>query len=228
MGTLTSKTHQSFGLMLGQIFYPNFINIISQNQFYWTIGFILGMMWGVLIPDIDAPHSEFSQRLISQKTILNFLSIFFSLLLGIRIFNFIDINNLPYFLIFFTLSFFTINHLLTILIKKYFIHRGFAHSLWNLIIINIFLLFPQKTLYSFPLLVSSIYNGLIWGINVGYLSHIVGDSFTYSGIRPFFPLNFKISLGLFRTNSFTEKILFYFFNIMNLLLLTRHITNIGG
>ncbi|MGB9857047.1 MAG: metal-dependent hydrolase [Dictyoglomaceae bacterium] len=226
---MTSKTHQSFGLMMGQVFYPNFINIIPlQNKFYWSIGFILGIMWGALIPDIDAPHSEFSQRLISQKKLSSFLSIFLSFLISIRIFNLIDPNNLLYFFGIFILSFFILSSFLNIFIKKYFIHRGFAHTLWNLLIINIFLLFPQKIFLSLPLFASLIYNGFIWGINLGYLSHLIGDSLTFSGIRPFFPLDFKISLGLFRTNSFTERILFYFFNFMNLILLVRYITIVGG
>jgi hypothetical protein len=95
---LTSKTHQSFGFMMGQVFYSNFINIIpSQNKSYWSIGFILGIMWGALIPDIDAPHSEFSQRLIPPKNLSDFLSIFLSFLISIRIFNFLGSNNLLYF-----------------------------------------------------------------------------------------------------------------------------------
>lgn len=225
---MTSKTHQSFGLMIAQIFYPNFINVIFQNQIYWTVGFIFGVIWGTLIPDIDAPHSEFSKRLFSQNSLINFLSLFLILLLGIKIFSVVDRGNFLYFLIFTLIGFNILNFLLKIFLKKYFIHRGFIHSIWSLTILNIFLLFPQNNFNYLPSFTFSLYNSIIWGINIGYLSHLLGDALTFSGIKPFFPFNLKISLNLFRTNSFGEKVLFYFFNIMNFILLTRNIYYIGG
>ncbi len=225
---MTSKTHQSFGLMIAQIFYPNFINAIPHNQIYWTSGFVLGVIWGALIPDIDAPHSEFPERLVSQNFLISFLSLLITLLLGIKLFSFVNKNNFFYFLIFTLIGFNILSILLKVFFKKYFIHRGITHSIWGIIIINIFLLIPQNNIYSLPSLFASLYNGAIWGINIGYISHLLSDSLTFAGIRPFFPFNLKISLNLFKTHSFTEKVLFYFFNIMNFILLMRTISNTGG
>ncbi|MEN2984370.1 MAG: metal-dependent hydrolase [Dictyoglomaceae bacterium] len=224
---MTSKTHQSFSFVTAQIFYPNFIKKIFQNQIYWSIGFVLGVVWGTLIPDIDSPHSQFSKRLLSQNTLIDFLSLFIISLLGIKIFSSINRSNLFYFLFSVFIGFNFLKVFLKKFFKRYFVHRGFLHSIWSLIILNILLVIPENNFDHFPSLVFSSYNGIVWGINIGYLSHLLGDAFTFSGIRPFFPFNLKISFNLFRTNSFTETILFYFFNIVNILLLLRFLI-IGG
>ncbi|MBU3940924.1 MAG: metal-dependent hydrolase [Nanoarchaeota archaeon] len=43
---------------------------------------------------------------------------------------------------------------------------------------------------------------------VGYLSHLVIDSFNFAGIRWFYPAKFKIK-GFIKTGSFLEHILFF-------------------
>jgi inner membrane protein len=192
--------------------------IPSNNRFYWTLGFAIGIVWGALIPDLDAPHSELSQRLISHNNLRILLSLFISIFLGLRFLN-IYIGIITFLITYF--------FLLNIILNKFFVHRGIAHSLWGLLILNIILILPQKFSITLPISFQSVYNGNIIGINIGFISHILGDTLTFSGIRPFFPLNMKISLHLFRTNSFTEKILFYFFTFTNFALLIKYLTS-GG
>jgi len=187
----------------------------------------MGTMFGSLIPDIDAPHSEFSRRFISQKVLSDFLSAFLSLLLGVFILQNISYENLFFFIILFALSFNLFKLFFKFNLKKYFVHRGFAHSLWSLLIINIFLILPQTSLQKFPTFINSFYNAIVWGINIGYISHLIGDSLTFSGIRLFYPINFKISFSLFRTGGLMERILFYVFNAINIMLLTNYIV-MGG
>jgi len=71
-------------------------------------------------------------------------------------------------------------------------HRGFIHSV-----------FPPLLLYFVLVKIDSL---IAAAVLVGYLSHIFLDATTTRGIRPFYPLRFKIK-GFIKTNSFTEKII---------------------
>ena len=88
------------------------------------------------------------------------------------------------------------NNPLRFIMKVILKHRGFLHSL-----------FTPLFLY---LIISLINAGLALLICIGYVSHLLMDSFTKMGIRPLYPLfNFKIK-GNIRTNSIVEKSLFLF------------------
>lgn len=83
-------------------------------------------------------------------------------------------------------------------------HRGIIHSFTFLLILS-FLLF-------------SISHVLVLGFFLGYGLHLLADSFTVSGIRPFWP--FKISFsGIIRTGKLMEKIILVLFVIGDLALL---------
>jgi len=90
-------------------------------------------------------------------------------------------------------------------ILQFFIkHRGVMHSFSFLILVTFFLVlfFPIISL----------------GFFLGYGTHLLADSFTVQGIRPFYPLK-KKSCGRIKTGKRTETIVFVFFLVSNLGLL---------
>lgn len=82
-------------------------------------------------------------------------------------------------------------------------HRGIIHSLTFLFIISgiIFL----------------IYKEILLPFALGYSLHLLLDAITLNGIRPFYPLNFKIR-GRIRTGGIIEKLAFVSFFIIDLFL----------
>ena len=84
------------------------------------------------------------------------------------------------------------------LINVLFGHRGFFHSLTFIIILAI-LLFILKT----PNLIAI-------AILTGYVSHLILDAFTKTGIRVFWPLKSQAK-GSIKTGSTTESIIFLVF-----------------
>lgn len=90
-------------------------------------------------------------------------------------------------------------------ILQFFIkHRGMMHSFSFLILVTFFLVlfFPIISL----------------GFFLGYGTHLLADSFTVQGIRPFYPLKKKSSWKI-KTGKRTETIVFVFFLVGNLMLL---------
>ena len=87
-------------------------------------------------------------------------------------------------------------------------HRGMFHSFTFLFLITfIFVIFvPIISL----------------GFFVGYASHLFADSFTLSGISPFWPL-YKRSRGKIKTGSVMESSIFLIFLLVNLLLISKYI-----
>lgn len=82
-------------------------------------------------------------------------------------------------------------------------HRGFVHSFTFLILITLglVLFFPFVSLAFF----------------VGYGSHLIADSFTIEGIKPFYPS--KISTrGRVRTGGVSETNVFVFFILIDIIL----------
>jgi inner membrane protein len=73
-------------------------------------------------------------------------------------------------------------------------HRGLLHSLTFCIVVGILLSFTYPML-AFPFF-------------LGYSSHIILDSLTVEGIRPFWPMKKEVA-GSIRTNGRREKIFFY-------------------
>jgi len=82
-------------------------------------------------------------------------------------------------------------------------HRGFVHSFTFLILVTLglVLFFPVVSLAFF----------------LGYSSHLIADSFTVEGIKPFYPSK-KVCCGSIRTGSFSETNIFIVFLLMDLVL----------
>lgn len=87
-------------------------------------------------------------------------------------------------------------------------HRGAFHSFSFLFLITFILLM--------------IIPRIALGFFVGYVSHLLADSLTISGIIPFPPWKKKIS-GNLRTGSSAEKILFFILLIADVLLIVKYI-----
>ena len=82
-------------------------------------------------------------------------------------------------------------------------HRGFVHSFTFLILVTLgFALFLPFIALAFFL---------------GYCSHLIADSFTIEGIRPFYP-NKRVSRGRIRTGGLSETNIFIAFILLDLFL----------
>lgn len=80
------------------------------------------------------------------------------------------------------------------LINLFFRHRGIFHSPFVLILIS--------------MLIAIINHEIAIAFFIGYLSHLVLDSLTPSGIMLFYPFSKKRTKGFIRTGSLWENILF--------------------
>ena len=90
-------------------------------------------------------------------------------------------------------------------------HRGFVHSFTFLILITfgLVLFIPFLALAFF----------------LGYCSHLIADSFTIEGIKPFYPHK-RICCGRIRTGSIFETSLFTFFILADILLFLAKFSSI--
>ena len=82
---------------------------------------------------------------------------------------------------------------ISFLINLFFRHRGIFHSLSLLILISA--------------LISIVNHETAAAFFIGYLSHLVLDSLTPSGVMFFYPFSMKRTKGLIRTGSLFENIL---------------------
>ena len=85
-------------------------------------------------------------------------------------------------------------------LSQLFGHRGFTHSLLMVVILLAVLVFGTT---------SPSFDGLRWMVMpliIGYLSHILGDALTPSGVPLFYPNKKTYSLNLFQTRSFLESV----------------------
>ena len=82
-------------------------------------------------------------------------------------------------------------------------HRGFFHSFTFLIVLS----------FIFLLLIPRISLGFF----LGYGLHLIADGFNVSGIRPFWPLNFRLK-GKIRTGGIFEFLIFMSFLVFDLIL----------
>lgn len=86
-------------------------------------------------------------------------------------------------------------------------HRGFTHSLLAIVImLGALFLFTASG-------EGSQLRWLVVPLCVGYLSHIVGDSFTPSGVPLFYPKRKTYSFKLFKTRSFMETLVVSIFTL---------------
>lgn len=226
------KTHLALNILLLQSIL-NLSNIPYQNILTpWGIGIIAGTTLGSFISDIDAPQSEISKRFLPAKTILNILIPIITLILSISIYyflnNFLNFKNFQVRSLSFMLTFSILLSLMALIfnkiLKPLFVHRGFFHSILGLIFID----FLLSTIYitnikHLPSNFINIYNGFYIGINIGYIGHMIGDLFTYHGIRPLFPFPWRISLKILKTNSVEEKLLFYILLLANIFIFSKNI-----
>ncbi|BAP58521.1 metal-dependent hydrolase [Candidatus Tachikawaea gelatinosa] len=85
-------------------------------------------------------------------------------------------------------------------ISRIFGHRGFTHSLFCLL--NIFIL--QKIITNLSIIPYDIGQGFF----LGYLSHILADSFTPHGVKLFWPLKYRFRIPFLKNykNYQSEKI----------------------
>lgn len=97
-------------------------------------------------------------------------------------------------------------------ILQFFIkHRGIMHSFTFLLAIIFFFVF------FFPILALPFF--------LGYGLHLLADSFTVKGIKPFYPFN-KKSYGKIRTGGKSEIFVFVFFVLADLFLLNLKVFSI--
>ncbi len=90
-------------------------------------------------------------------------------------------------------------------------HRGVLHSFSFLFLVTLVLalFFPIISL----------------GFFLGYSSHLIADSFTLDGIRPFYPLK-KMSSGKISTGGIMDSSIFYSFIVVDLVLIVVEIMRI--
>ncbi|MCD4666506.1 metal-dependent hydrolase [archaeon] len=140
----------------------------------------------------------------------------FSILLGLLTFRFFDLNPYIYVLVIvfggilidFDSKKSWIGRKLGVIsqvINFIFGHRRFFHSvLFVLVLCFVFILFSEYWI----------------AFLIGSLGHLVLDCLTKEGIRPFFPLKYRIK-GFFKTNSFFEVIFFILVSIVDIILLVN-------
>ena len=85
-------------------------------------------------------------------------------------------------------------------------HRGFFHSL------TFALIFTLIFMFYIPIIALPFF--------LGYTGHLLADSLTSEGIRPFWPSKDEMRWKI-KTNGKTEQIIFYVLCFVNLLLLVR-------
>ena len=90
--------------------------------------------------------------------------------------------------------------MISVPLARLFGHRGMTHSLFAVVIL-LAALVAVTTMYS--------WGGVAWLVPpliIGYLSHILGDSMTPSGIPLFWPHKRTYSFNLFKTFSWQETV----------------------
>ncbi|KGG81317.1 metal-dependent hydrolase [Caloranaerobacter azorensis] len=161
---MKGKTHVMLGVAAG-------ITAISDYSLEKGIIFISSTVLGSLMPDIDHPKSKLNQKLLFKKNRIFKFVFYIILSLGCIYFG-ISLNNKLLKILSITLAFTGLSH-----------HRGFTHSLLGLL------------LFSMVVKILAIrYNliGAYKGFVIGYISHLIADSFTKGGIELFYPCSIKI------------------------------------
>jgi len=85
-------------------------------------------------------------------------------------------------------------------------HRGVFHSFTFAVLSSALIYFFWKT--------------LAFGFFLGYSVHLIADCFTYSGVRIFWPLDFKVK-GFLKTGGVVDEILFIVLVIINLIFIAK-------
>lgn len=137
-----------------------------------NIQFILITLISTMIPDIDI-----KKHIIKKLLIISVLIII--------------IINYSYYLLFITIIYILLSHMLG--------HRKITHSLLGLL------------LFMLP------FNKYIYPITLGYCSHLFMDMNTKSGVNLLYPLKYKFKLLNITTNSLKEHILNFIILIINII-----------
>lgn len=90
-------------------------------------------------------------------------------------------------------------------------HRKIIHSFIFLGLVSLPLFFVSRAVF--------------YGFVLGYGLHLLMDSFTVMGIKPFYPFEYKIK-GFVRTGGMFESVLFYLFLFFNMFLVLNRFFNI--
>ena len=96
-------------------------------------------------------------------------------------------------------------------IQIIFKHRGFVHSLLACLI--------------FSLLIALLSKWAGFGFFVGYLSHLIFDMMTPSGVRFFWPLKFRIK-GVVKSGGIGEQVIFVLLLLGNIFVVGKMLFNI--
>ncbi|MCK4647492.1 metal-dependent hydrolase [Candidatus Pacearchaeota archaeon] len=100
----------------------------------------------------------------------------------------------------------------TFRILQFFVkHRGILHSFTFLIIISLIFLFV------FPIIVFPFF--------LGYGLHLLIDSFTKQGIRPFYPFKYRMR-GIIKTGGRFETFIFVIFLILDIIFIFEKVFGI--
>ena len=94
------------------------------------------------------------------------------------------------------------NPIISFLVRMFFTHRGFTHSLLAL------LLFTGVVYGVAAIIGSGIGYWIAIGFGMGYASHILMDSINPKGVPLFFPIKHKFSFGKIVTGGWAEKMVF--------------------
>jgi inner membrane protein len=86
---------------------------------------------------------------------------------------------------------------ISIPIATVFGHRGFTHSILMVVVV-IWLLITYRANQHWPVL----------PLVIGYLSHIIGDMLTPSGVPLLWPIKQKFSLNLFKADGWAEQLIY--------------------
>lgn len=141
---------------------------------------------------------------------LNKTHFVFGILFGLLALPFVEINSVFRYIIYFSLialgvllpdmdhseSYINKKLIITKIFAFFFKHRGFLHSIYFPLILGMILWFYVGFFYGFALF-------------IGYLSHILSDALTVSGVNLLHPFSHLHIRGFVKTGSFLERIIFY-------------------
>lgn len=146
---------------------------------------------GALMPDIDLENTKISNLFIKLALYLGILAIPILLILNKNGWNFSAI-----------ISFSNLNIsgaiilLLLIALSKFSKHRTFTHSLLGLILFS----------WGVYVLLNNSGHLFLYFI-LGYVLHLIADSFTFQGIQLLFPFKPRQAIGIVKTGGIMDNIL---------------------
>ncbi|URZ15482.1 metal-dependent hydrolase [Clostridium felsineum] len=212
---MTGKTHISIGLVAS----ATVLSISNPTVENVTDGLAIGTL-GALMPDIDTGRSTISYKvrkillyiMIGVLTTYILISNFSNQIEMINsVFQRIGLNKLtsyvPHNLKFSNTGLVII--LACMIFSQFTKHRSFAHSILGLVLFTI----------GFKLLLGN----LALYFAVGFISHMIADTLTNSGIEIFYPIRKKVALKLIHTGSVMDHVIgglafIYFISAMSKIL----------